>query len=295
MGPSKGKKVRRNAGVGRGPLPTLADDGLFTPEIGKWGEDKYRLVANYAELFARSMRNKWEFLVYVDLFAGAGRSHVQGTSRIVPASPLLILNNPTSFTRYIFCERDPKRAAALKSRIRTSHADSDISIVEGDANACVDIVLRQIPKDGTLCFSFADPFALKNLHFETIRRLSQRRVDHLILIPTGMDANRNIDQYYSKESNRVLDDFLGDQDWRPRWTKARQHGLSTDVFLVREFNRRMSGLDYLEPDIDHTHLIRSDEKNLSLYRLAFYSRHSLAKKFWRETSKSSVPQLPLFR
>jgi hypothetical protein len=101
--------VQRSAGKGRrrslgsDPLPALDDDGLETPEVGSWGEDKYRLVRNYAQLFAQSMRGKWECLVYVDLFAGSGRARIRGTSRIVPASPLVVLDNPARFSRYIFC------------------------------------------------------------------------------------------------------------------------------------------------------------------------------------------------
>jgi hypothetical protein len=72
--------VQRSAGKGRrrslgsDPLPALDDDGLETPEVGSWGEDKYRLVRNYAQLFAQSMRGKWECLVYVDLRAFPIRS-----------------------------------------------------------------------------------------------------------------------------------------------------------------------------------------------------------------------------
>lgn len=298
MGTQSDQRAPRTRGLGRGPLPTLQDDGLCTPEIGQWGEDKYRLVANYAQLFAQSMYRQWDTLIYVDLFAGSGRSRIRGTPRIVPASPLLVLGNPASFSRYLFCEMDRVKAEALRTRVDAARADRDARVIAGDANACVDDILRTIPGEGTLCFSFADPFALRNLHFGTIRRLSERRVDHLILIPTGMDANRNIDQPYSKESSRILDTFLGDKQWRPAWEawkEAHPGRISGDLFLLREFNERMRSMRYLEPEVEHTHLIRSDEKNLSLYRLAFYSRHPLAQKFWSETSKYSTSQLPLFR
>jgi three-Cys-motif partner protein len=257
----RGHRVARSRGLGHGPLPKLEDDGLSAPEIGKWGEDKYRLVANYAQLFAQSMRQKWDTLIYVDLFAGSGRSRIRGTTRIVPASPLLVLRNPASFSRYIFCEMNREKADALRSRVQAAQTDRDVRIIVGDANACVADILRAIPADGTLCFCFADPFALSNLHFETIRGLSKRRADHLILIPTGMDANRNIDQHYSKETNRILDDFLGDDHWRPAWKAARSQRLSADLFLLREFNGRMRSMEYLEPETDQTHLIQSDEKN----------------------------------
>jgi three-Cys-motif partner protein len=190
---------------------------------------------------------------------------------------------------------NPEKADALRARVEVAHSEQDAHVIGGDANACVNDILQLVPANGTICFCFADPFSLRNLHFKTIGTLSKRRVDHLILIPTGMDATRNIDQHYSKETNRILDDFLGDDRWRPAWEKARSHRLSADLFLLREFSERMQGMRYLDPEKDHTHLIRSDEKNLSLYRLAFYSRHPLAQKFWAETSKCSTSQLSLFR
>ena len=48
------------------PLKPLDDDGLPTPQIGAWGEEKYRHVQLYASLFVKSMRAKWDALVYLD-------------------------------------------------------------------------------------------------------------------------------------------------------------------------------------------------------------------------------------
>jgi three-Cys-motif partner protein len=92
----------------------LLDDGLDTPEIGPWGEEKYRLVHLFARLFATSMKEKWDYRVYIDLFAGSGRSRIEGTKRIIRASPLLALEIPDQFDRYIFCEQDEERMAALQ-------------------------------------------------------------------------------------------------------------------------------------------------------------------------------------
>jgi hypothetical protein len=47
-------------------LPELKDDSLITPEVGAWAEDKYRLVGNYAAMFATSMKKKWECRIYID-------------------------------------------------------------------------------------------------------------------------------------------------------------------------------------------------------------------------------------
>ena len=89
-------------------IPILEDVGPLTPEVGDWAEDKYRLVKLYANLFTTSMRRKWEELIYIDLFAGAGRARVRGAERIVPASPLLALSVDPRFDRHM--GRHPKVA-----------------------------------------------------------------------------------------------------------------------------------------------------------------------------------------
>lgn len=58
-------------------------DNLYTPLVGQWSEEKYMLLANYAQVFATSMKDKWEDRVYVDLFAGAGQARIRDSTREV--------------------------------------------------------------------------------------------------------------------------------------------------------------------------------------------------------------------
>jgi hypothetical protein len=95
-------------------LPTLNDDGLIVEEIGSWGEEKYRLLSLYSQMFAASMKNKWQCRVYIDLFAGSGRSRIKGTNKIIAGSPVVALNVEPRFDRYIFCERSAEKLKALR-------------------------------------------------------------------------------------------------------------------------------------------------------------------------------------
>jgi len=275
---------------------SLDDDGLPTPEIGAWGEDKYRHVQLYASLFIRSMRNKWDALVYVDLFAGSGRSKIRGTTRIVNASPLLILDLPEVFDHYIFCEGETINAQALETRCQRDFPDRKVAVVAGDANASVDRVMRQMPQPGKnykmLGFCFLDPFHMQNLHFSTIRSLSQRFMDFLVLIPSSMDANRN-ERHYVSPQNKTVENFAGNADWRIRWDKEKLTGKSFEHFVVEEFGYSMQALGYIDPGLQEAIMIRSDEKNLPLYRLALYSKNKLGPKFWKEAKKYSDPQTGL--
>lgn len=275
----------------------IEDDGLFTPEIGSWGKEKYRHVALYSALFVKSMRNKWDCLVYIDLFSGAGRSRIRGTKRIVNSSPLVVLGLPDKFDRYIFCEKDPIKCDALKERRNKEYPELDSHVIEGDANEKVAEILEKIPayrKDyRVLAFCFADPYALNNLRFDTLRGLSTRYMDFLVLIPSGMDAHR-FESIYVKPDNFTVDEFLGTKEWRTEWKEAQKKRMPFERFIVQAFGNSMKTLEYLNPDFEDTKLIRSDERNLPLYRLALYSRHALGKEFWKQAKKYSQAQTEMF-
>lgn len=278
-------------------LPELGDDGLLTKEIGDWGEEKYRLVATYAKLFATSMKEKWDCRVYIDLFAGAGRARIRNTKRIIPASPILALDITDKFDKYIFCDKDPLKIKVLQERVSKAYPNVDSQFIPGDTNQSVDRILSEIPQHRigfkVLCFCFADPFKLENLKFETIRQLSARFMDFLILIPSGMDANRNI-SYYIKSTNKTVDLFLGTSNWRDEWKQAASQGENFGHYLTRRFGKEMESIGYINLGIEETIQIRSTDKNLPLYHLAFFSRNKLGQKFWKEARKYSKDQRTLF-
>jgi three-Cys-motif partner protein len=275
------------------PLKPLNDDGLPTPEIGAWGEEKYRHVQLYASLFAKSMRSKWDALIYLDLFAGSGRSKIRDTTRIVNASPLIVLGLAEAFDKYIFCEIDKKNIEALKKRCQRDFPKRIVAVVAGDANASIETIVAEMPRPGkshkVLGFCFLNPFQMQNLYFSTISTLSQRFMDFLVLIPSSMDAHRN-EQHYIRPGNKTLENFIGNPDWRIRWVKEKPSGKLFENFVVEEFGRSMQALGYIDLGIQEAIMIRSDDKNLRLYRLALFSKHKLGPKFWKEAKKYSDPQ-----
>ncbi len=62
-------------------MATLGSDGLAVREVGRWTEEKLFYVRRYIEIFTTGMKVKWPRRVYIDLFAGPGRSIIEGTSR----------------------------------------------------------------------------------------------------------------------------------------------------------------------------------------------------------------------
>lgn len=278
-------------------IPILEDDGLPTPEVGDWADDKYRLVNLYTRLFTTSMRGKWDRLVYLDLFAGPGRVRVKGTDRVLPGSPTLALSLDPPFDLHILCEQDPTSMGTLQRRVERDFHGRDVQFLQGDANRNVDDVLATLPmgssQHGVLSFCFVDPYGMQNLQFSTISELAQRRMDFLVLIPTGYDATRN-QELYADEESTVVERFLGNPRWRQEWRMARGSGTSFDVFITDAFGASMKGLGYIYKGVADTQPIRLTSKNVLLYRLALFSQHELGGKFWRQVKKYAPDQRSLF-
>ena len=277
-------------------LPSLIDDGLMTEPIGSWGEEKYRLLSLYSQMFAASMKNKWECRVYIDLFAGCGRSRVTGTNKIVAGSPIVALNVEPTFDKYILCEKDANKLSALQTRVLRDYPKANVEFQAGDANEYVDQIIKKIPQYAkdfkVLSFCFVDPYNLKDLAFRTIDRISSRFVDFMVLIATDMDAARNVSTYELTQ-NTVVESFLGLPEWRAEWRIAKSRRGSFSSYLMERFSNQMEARRYIRVPIEDTRLVRSTEKNLPLYRLALFSRSERGKSHWEQALKYSDDQLGL--
>ncbi len=69
--------------------------------------------------------------------------------------------------------------------------------------------------------------------------------------------------------------------------------MSFGYFIAHEFCLQMKELGYLYEAPSDLELIRG-ENNQPLYYLAFFSKHELGLKFWRETVMNTEPQKRLW-
>lgn len=272
------------------------NDDLILDTIQPYAEQKHRLLTYYASLFAKSIRDKWDSIVYLDLYSGPGKAIIDGTSRIVNTSPLLVLELEDKFDKYLFCDEDNNNVNALKHRIAKEHPELNTHVIEGDINDKTNEVIKEMPTPRSdykvLGFCFLDPYRMKNLKFSTLKRLTVRYMDFLILIPTGMDAKR-AEQYYVQANNQTVDLFLGNTDWRNRWKIEKTKKKDFGDFIIEEYNNSMKSIGFKCLDVADTVPVRN-EKNRIIYRLAFYSKDNLGIKLFKESSKYSNPQLGMF-
>ncbi len=272
-------------------LEYLDDDRLLTPEVRPWTVEKYRILGIFNRIFSTGMKKSWDCRTYIDLFAGAGRAKVKGTNKILAGSPLLALDVPDPYDKYIFCEKDEKRLDALKdrvNRVKESRPNVDVTFVDVDCNEKIDEICDAIPKTrSVLSFCFMDPYNI-GIHFETVRRLSQHRMDFLILLAIGMDAHRN------KRDHRRIGLCLGDDNWMEEWEETERSGERFPNYFASKYASQMMTLGYLDTSRETMHPVRSDKNNLPLYHLAFFSKHPLGHKFWEEARKYGIGQQSLF-
>jgi three-Cys-motif partner protein len=238
------------------------------------------------------MHGKWGALVYTDLFCGPGRSKIDN-KRIIDAPPLIVLSSEFSFDKYVFCDVSSEKIDALRKRVISLFPSKSVSILNGDANKIAVEILAEMPQHRpgykVLGLTFVDPYKIDNLKFETMRTLSEKFMDFLVLLPTDMDAQRNVGVYEKPENKRV-EEFLGNSNWRETWATAKARGEHFGIFVANEFTRSMEHLGYKNPGLENMKLVRSVDKNLPLYRLALYSRHALGKKFWKDAVRYTDPQ-----
>jgi three-Cys-motif partner protein len=279
--------------MGSAPQNLKVDyDGLPCYEVHHWAEDKYRLLALYDALFSSGMKEKWDQRVYIDLYAGSGFSHIQGTQMFLKGSPIIALTVDYPFDKYIFCEEDGELLAALRTRAERLAPRADVSYVPGNCDAKIDEICGAIPRGSAenrvLSLCLVDPFDF-GIKFHTLERLSRVYMDFVVLLAIGMDANRNYDHYVKGNSPKI-DEALGNTEWRARWKAAGAPRSDFRRFLAMEFSRSMESLGYLPTPLDRMKLVRSDEKNLPLYYLALFSRHDTAHKFWDQVLKYATDQ-----
>lgn len=277
------------------PEIAVSTDGLYTPEVGDWAERKYRLLWHYANLFATSMKHKWDQRVFIDLFSGAGHARIRGSERVVQTSSLLALQVADPFDCYVFCDSDSRCIDSLKKRVERISPSAKCFFEKCNVNKSCSDVIGDLPLHGpqrkVLSFCFVDPFGLTDIRFETIKNLSSRFIDFLIHIP-AMDPIRNEGIYYPPDST-VVADYLGMANWR-QLRPLGDPSVPFDIFISMNLDSQMRALGYLYGGISENVMIRSTDKNLPLYRLGFYSRNQLGGKFWKEAKKYSDPQLSLF-
>ena len=217
----------------------ISEDDFVCPEVGSWTEEKHRHLD-----LCNSVCNGYEgylgrtSLCRTSLCRTTRWCRNQQNPRNLAAYSRLSLRAlrlKDPFDKYIFCEEDEERLNALKFRVKKYAPQANVAYVPGNCNEVAELILKEIPcasKQRTvLSLCFADPFDI-SLKFNTLRKLSVRFIDFLVLLALHSDANRAYKRYRMEDASKV-DDFLGSKTWRERWRSAEASGVSFPKFLAK--------------------------------------------------------------
>lgn len=241
------------------------------------------------------MKGKWNQRVYLDLFAGSGRSRLKKSGRIVENCAMKALHASVPFDSYVLCDADLDKQIALKKRVTAIGKSGSCTFFNGDSNRQIKQIRDLLPRlesgKSSLSFCLLDPYKFEDLKFSTIEYLAERYIDFLVFIPSYMEGHRFKDQ--NLDDPKRLSEFLGNTNWLDRWPSKEKVGEKFGNFIVEEFGRSMQILKVKYHGIEQTVPIRLEEKNRTLYHLAFFSRNDLGLKFFKDCKKLVSPQLAL--
>ena len=272
------------------------EDGPFLPKNKTHSLEKIRRHNLYAALFAKAMSRKWPQRLYIGLYSGAGKAVVEDTGEIVETSALAVLKQETPFTKYIFVDADERCLDALRARVDALEQKHDVSFVQGDVNNSLDSIIRDIPlfsrENGLISLCFIDPFRA-DLRFDVIRRLSQFRMDFLIMLPLGYDLRRNLTRYLEDESDGRVAGLIDEPNWRDEWRGQRRSRRHFVPYLLQKFDSAMTTLGYRATPLRGAANVKVTGMGVFLYALVLYSRHPLGEEFWQTTLDSADKQLQM--
>ena len=265
----------------------LGNDNQPVQCVGAWAEDKYYFLERYlnATRKVRRVFSDQGNSVFIDLFSGPGRCIFKEKKEEITGGGFRATElNEAPFNEYIFCDIDEKNIAAFRQRTQQK---PNCLFYTGDSNKTIESIVSHLKKkDYRYHFAYIDPFAPKNLNFNTLKFLAQlKRMDMFIHFPIGA-IKRNLDK------NTILDSFLGTTVWRNKIFDNNQN-IKPDVYhiLTDVFKEQLKSIGYPEEGLasgisnELPTVSVKNTRNVNLYILILASKHELGQKIWNSIIK----------
>jgi three-Cys-motif partner protein len=269
--------------------PPIAPDGLPAPEVGRWAEEKHRVLREYLR-FHSHPRRQWlnhprqNGATYVDLFCGAGMSRIEDTDRFVDGSPLVAwkasVEDGAPFTKVLIADHDQSLREPCAERLR--RAGAPVVELEGEAVAAAKSLASHLNPYG-LHFAFLDPYSLGQLSFELIRIFAAYKHVDILAHVSAMDLFRN----FRVELNGERGEF---DDFAPGWRESVPASANDEAGRRAAIDHwkglvRGAGLK-AQPNLRQV----KNSVNRDLYWLMLIANAELAGKFWNLALQYDRPQ-----
>lgn len=272
-----------------------SQDGFAIAEVEEWQRAKQSLIDIYLKANANriDLRNKNK--LYIDIGCGPGFS--KSTDGLGPfvGSPLRSLALEENFSRYIFIDQNPEYLRSLDVRVKKFFPKENVLLLDGNINEVIETLPHYIPaKQGKLMNA---PLALIDIysfdvHFETIRLLSELNVD-LLLINAFPQADIHTYEFYLDEQRELLNDFFG-FPWA-RIGELNEIKSDEQFFLLamKAYAQQLKSLGY--------NVATSLQKYVPVpgrspfFQVAYCTRSRLFNKVHKEATSNTVQQIDLFK
>jgi len=260
-------------------------DGMIARCVHRESFIKLNLLKYYLDIFDKAINknDKFRNKYFIDLFAGPGLCFNKDTEEFGKGSSLLSLDIKFLFTDYIFVDLDIETTKTLEKRcaIQCPSLIDRVRHLNLNSNESIDEITNYINFNNSIALVFIDPNGL-DIHFSTIKKLSQCRGIDLIINFGILDLKRNEANYM--KGNEKANLFFGCEDW------------PEDHFKWLPFYKerlRTLGFKAIEDDSDITTVIKG-RTNAPIYYLIYASKHNLGLRFWRQAKKYVLKPFDLF-
>ncbi len=162
------------------------EDGYLREKVGPWVKDKHVRLAKYVGI-SRSVRTKFigrgkAGATFIDLYSGPGRVRIRDQEEATHGSPLVAwheaVDGGKAFTQVHVADDNPELLEAVNARLKRNRAP--VFPETGPATETINRVISKLDPNA-LHFAFLDPYNLKALPFDVIRKLAGlKRMDILI-------------------------------------------------------------------------------------------------------------------
>ena len=258
------------------PPYIIGSDGLPARNSGTWALTKHHYLRRYCDITTRAVAKKFPGgVVYLDVMAGPGRCAEEKTGEEFPGSPFVALDY--DFSAYWLIEENPQLFDALTKRVANHPKRARITLKNQSWTELATSGAFPFGAD-TLVIAFVDPTGISQMPWPSVKALlGLPRIDVLATIQYRLGIVWNAKQYKRATSNdTALDKFLDSGGWR-EWQDrdATEFGqMAIDAFISKVGDEGFKTSRQIPVGEDQ-----------ALYRLALFSRHPLADKFWKETLK----------
>lgn len=202
--------------------------------VGPWARQKLDGLEAYLNAYTTALKKQRFELVFIDAFAGAGRSTVRDAwdeadeddvlllddefvaaeAQFIEGSPRRALGLQQPFDKHFFFDADAGRAQLLRD-LKTEYPKRKIDVRVGDANRLIQDIAPSLNRRMIRGVAFLDPYG-PHLEWRTIEALGRTgKFEVIINFPLGMAINRLITKNgdIPERWRNGLNDCFGSTEW----------------------------------------------------------------------------------